>query len=231
MLLAVFGIEDGNINLAVNLLLLFLVVVWLALVWWTFADARRRIEDPVLVGVATIASLFPFVGSLVYSILRPPEFLVDKRERELDTKAAELRLRQLKDTSCPRCEHPVERSWLRCPECQSHLKDPCSSCSRPVDPDWTMCPYCESPLKPAAPAPSERRGSRPPRRSTSAKAATKSTKTAASKPTPVRKPRGSSSRSRPEETEQLSRTDSDSDGNGEPTAPTRSRSRGTRTDG
>src|SRR5680860_1177859 len=41
-LFAVFGITNDGLNLAVNLLLLFLVVFWLALVYWTYADARRR---------------------------------------------------------------------------------------------------------------------------------------------------------------------------------------------
>ena len=53
--LAVFGITNDGLNLAVNLLLLFLVVLWLALIYWTYADARRRIEDPMLVGCATAA--------------------------------------------------------------------------------------------------------------------------------------------------------------------------------
>ena len=52
MPLALFGIEDGSINLAVNLLILVLVVVWLSLVYWTWADARRRIADPVLIATA-----------------------------------------------------------------------------------------------------------------------------------------------------------------------------------
>ena len=41
--LAVFGIKNGSINAAVELIILFLVVIWLALVYWTYADARRRI--------------------------------------------------------------------------------------------------------------------------------------------------------------------------------------------
>ena len=49
--LALFGITNDGLNLAVNLLLLFLVVIWLALVYWTYADARRRIDDPMLVGL------------------------------------------------------------------------------------------------------------------------------------------------------------------------------------
>lgn len=146
MLTALFGIEGGSLNLAVNLLILVLVLVWLALVYWTWADARRRLSDPVLVGTATIASLVPFIGTIVYTILRPPEFLADARERELEVQASELRLRHLTAQSCPRCEHPIERVWLRCPECQQRLKDPCRSCSRPVDPRWSICPYCETPM-------------------------------------------------------------------------------------
>lgn len=160
MPVALFGIEDGSLNLAVNLLLLVLVVLWLSLVYWTFADARRRIADPVLIGTATIASLIPFVGTVVYTILRPPEFLADAREREIETQASELRMRHLMAQSCPRCEHPIERSWLRCPECRHRLKDPCPSCNRPVDPRWGLCPYCETPLRDEEEAPRKRSRSR-----------------------------------------------------------------------
>ncbi len=147
MPLALFGITDDGLNLAVNLVLFVLVVLWLALAYWTFADARRRIADPVLVATATVVGLVPFLGPLVYTILRPPEFLEDVREREIETQASELRMRHLVAQSCPRCEHPIERSWLRCPECRHRLKDPCVSCSRPVDPRWSICPYCETQLR------------------------------------------------------------------------------------
>ena len=163
MLTALFGITDSSLNLVVNLLVLVLVVIWIALVWWTNADARRRIEDPVLVATATATALFPFIGTIVYTILRPPEYLADTRERELETKAAELRLRRLTETSCARCEHPIELSWLRCPECQHRLKDPCRSCGRPVDPRWSVCPYCEAKVAGAAPPASETAKKRPAR--------------------------------------------------------------------
>ena len=152
MPLALFGIEDDSLNLVVNLLLLFLVVLYVALVAWTFLDARRRLEDPVLVACATACGLFPFVGPIVYSILRPPEFLDDKRERELEIRASELRLRQLEEGSCPNCEHPVERNFLRCPSCRARIKDPCESCAKPIDPRWSICPYCEMPVRRAEPA-------------------------------------------------------------------------------
>ena len=63
-------------------------VIWLALIYWTFADARRRIADGMLVACATIASFFPFIGTIVYMIVRPPEYLEDVHERDLEIQAA-----------------------------------------------------------------------------------------------------------------------------------------------
>ncbi len=80
--LAYFGIESSGVNLVVDLLILFVVVLYFASIYWTYADARRRIEDPMLVGCAFVASLFPFVGPIIYAVVRPPEYLDDVRERE-----------------------------------------------------------------------------------------------------------------------------------------------------
>jgi hypothetical protein len=146
MPLAIFGITNDGLNLVATLFLLMLVVLWLALIVYTYLDARRRISDPFLVACATVASFFPFIGTAVYAIVRPPEFLEDAHERELEIKAAELRVRQLSEQSCPNCEYPVERNYLRCPNCQQRLKDPCPTCSKPVDPRWGLCPYCETKL-------------------------------------------------------------------------------------
>jgi hypothetical protein len=146
MALAIFGIKNNGLNLAATLVLLVLVVMWLALIVYTYLDARRRISDPFLVACATVASFFPFIGTAVYTIVRPPEFLEDAHERELEIKAAELRVRQLREQTCPNCEYPVEKNYLRCPNCQRRLKDPCPTCGKPVDPRWGLCPYCETTL-------------------------------------------------------------------------------------
>ena len=150
-LVAVFGIENDGLNLAVNLLLLFLVVIWLALVYWTYADARRRIGDPLLVACATAASLFPFVGTVIYLIVRPPEYLEDVRERELEIAAAEARLANVEHLACQYCGFEVEKAFLRCPSCLRRLKEPCAVCRKPLDPHWKICPYCEAEVGQAAP--------------------------------------------------------------------------------
>ena len=70
-----------------------MVVFWLAVGYWVYKDARRRIADRWLVGLATLLGLFPpFVGALIYMLFRPPEYLEDVRERELEIRAMEERL-------------------------------------------------------------------------------------------------------------------------------------------
>ena len=159
---AVFGINSNALNTAVQLLILFLVVIWLALIYYTYADARRRIADPMLVGCATAASLFPFVGTMVYMIVRPPEYLEDVRERELEMQAAQARLHGEGYLLCPHCDHEVEKDFLRCPSCLRKLKEPCNTCGKPLDPLWKICPYCESEIAGVPPAaePTRRRSGR-----------------------------------------------------------------------
>src|ERR1700733_12087488 len=158
--LAYFGIESSGLNLAVDLVILFVAVLYLSLIYWTYADARRRILDPMLVGCATAASLFPFVGTIVYMILRPPEYLEDVHERELEMQAAEARLHQLDQSLCPHCNYRVERDFVRCPSCLRKLKERCVSCSRPLDQAWTICPYCEADVPGIAPPRTRRRRAR-----------------------------------------------------------------------
>jgi hypothetical protein len=155
--LAVFGINSDSLDTVVHMLTLFGVVIWIALIYYTYMDAKRRITDPMLVGCATAASLFPIAGTIVYMIVRPPEYLEDVRERELEMAAAEARLHHLGYQLCPHCDHEVEREFLRCPACMRKLRDSCSSCSKPLEPTWKICPYCEAEIPGVTPQQRRRR--------------------------------------------------------------------------
>lgn len=155
----IFGIHNHTASLVVDLALVVLAVIWLALIYWTWADARRRIADGILVACATVTSFFPFIGTVVYMIVRPPEYLDDVHERDLEIQAAQARIAQLGVHNCPYCDHEVEKEFLRCPHCLRKLRDPCVSCGKPLDADWKICPYCETDrdLDPALAASQRRR--------------------------------------------------------------------------
>ena len=153
--LAIFRIEDiknDQLQTAASIALLVLGVLYLASIFWTFADARRRIDDPLLIVCATLAAFFPFIGVFVYVIVRPPEYLDDVRLRELEMTAAEARLASLDYSLCPHCDYEVQSDYLRCPSCMRKLKERCYSCSKPIDPAWRICPFCET--ETSAPSPS-----------------------------------------------------------------------------
>jgi hypothetical protein len=146
--------SSGSFTALKDVFLLLLVVFWLALGYWTYKDAKRRLGDPIYIALSTIVGLFPpFVGPFIYMLFRPPEYLDEKRERDLEIRAIEDRITAL-DIRCPVCHAEVEAGFLVCPVCTTKLKQACTSCGAPLEPIWQICPYCETPIEaPAAGTP------------------------------------------------------------------------------
>ena len=150
MTLASF-LSSGTQHAILNGLAFFAFVLWLCLGFWTYKDAKRRIEDPLLIGMSVVLALvIPYLGPFVYMLFRPPEYLDDVRERELEIKAMEERLAR-RDLFCPVCRAEVDSTYLVCPVCTTKLKQSCSSCKAPLEALWQMCPYCETPVAPSPP--------------------------------------------------------------------------------
>jgi hypothetical protein len=130
-----------------NLAFVLAVVFWLALGFWVYKDARRRIRDPFLVFVATLLGLVPpYVGPLVYLLFRPSETLEDVRSRRVEVRALERHLAHAGPT-CPSCSSAVEPDYLACPVCTTMLRRPCTRCDAALEPLWQMCPYCTVPVE------------------------------------------------------------------------------------
>jgi hypothetical protein len=128
-----------------NLTIFFVIVFWIATIYWVNKDAKRRIEDPLIVWVVTAVGVVPFIGPIIYMLFRPPEYIEDVRERELEIKAMEKRLGG-RDLHCPVCRAEVDEDFLICPVCTTKLRQACSNCGRPLEALWQVCPYCEKPI-------------------------------------------------------------------------------------
>jgi hypothetical protein len=125
-----------------NLLLFFAAVIWFASLYWIYKDAKRRIEDPWLVWMAVLVGVVvPYFGPFIYMLFRPPEYLEDVRERDLEIRAMEKRL-GARDLHCPVCRAEVEEDFLVCPVCTTALRQACSGCGKPLEALWQVCPYC-----------------------------------------------------------------------------------------
>jgi hypothetical protein len=148
-----------------NLVFFFVFVFWVATVYWVYKDAHRRITDPLLIWVSTLLGTIPFIGPLIYMLFRPPEYLEDVRERELEIKAIERRLGG-HDLRCPVCRAEIEEDYLICPVCTTKLRQSCVRCHKPLEALWQVCPYCETPIEhdPTAATVLGQAQQRPPRR-------------------------------------------------------------------
>lgn len=122
---------------------LFVIVIWMSLIYWTYRDAKRR--GALSVYWAAVVLFFNIFGWFVYLIVRPPEYLDDVKERELEIRSQEAALDK-SDLVCSSCFKPIEPDFLICPYCLKKLKESCPRCGRALRISWTVCPYCKATL-------------------------------------------------------------------------------------
>ena len=119
----------------------YLVVLWFALIVWTFRDIEGRSRSVFTQVFSTLLSVLFFVpGVLLYLLLRPKETLDVAFQRSLEE---EYLLQDLEELPhCPSCHRYVEDDFVLCPHCHAQLREACGNCERLVDLRWPLCPYC-----------------------------------------------------------------------------------------
>ncbi len=115
--------------------------LWLSLIIWAFRDMRARARDPFAqILAALLVALLPFMGIVIYLILRPPETLVEAYERALEEEAL---LQEIEERpACPGCSRTVDPNWILCPHCHTRLRKACPDCNALMELQWNLCPYC-----------------------------------------------------------------------------------------
>lgn len=140
------ALHSSALSVVAGLLVVFAVVLWLGLAFRVHRDARRRIDDGWLAGLATaLGFTLPYVGPVVYLLFRPPETLAEVHAREIEVRALRGRLREAAP-HCPVCLAEVENDYLVCPVCTTRLREQCPTCDAALEPLWQACPYCATQL-------------------------------------------------------------------------------------
>jgi hypothetical protein len=120
-------ITNPIVTIAINMAVIYVVLLWLGTAYWAFRDMQARSENPILPYFASALIIFftplLFVFAVVlYLILRPRETLAEVYERSL---AEESLLAEVeKNELCPVCRERVHSDWLVCPNCRLPVVQP-----------------------------------------------------------------------------------------------------------
>jgi hypothetical protein len=122
----------------------YIIILWVALVAWTYRDIRNRSTDATTQAVCTaLVAVFFVPGLLLYVAVRPQETLAEVYSRKIEEEAF---LREIqRQPSCPSCRRSIELNFNTCPHCAAALRLACDSCGEPVALNWIACPCCGAP--------------------------------------------------------------------------------------
>ena len=132
------------LGVGVAAVVIYLVVLWIALAFYVFRDARRRSPSWLFAILATLLGLVPpFLGALIYLVVRPPRTLDEDRALALEEEA----LREPEPLGppqrpCPTCGREIEEEFIICPYCRTQFARRCNGCDRALRLGWSVCPYC-----------------------------------------------------------------------------------------
>ena len=121
----------------------YFAVLWIALAYWVVRDSRLRTDS---IGF-TIFSAFlvlglPYLGTLIYLVVRPPHTLDEERALELEAAALVDPPAVVTERPCPTCGREIEKDFVMCPYCRTQFARRCRSCGRWLRLGWRLCPYC-----------------------------------------------------------------------------------------
>ena len=129
------------LTIAAAVVAALLAALWLSVIIWAVRDMRLRSRDPfaqLLAGL--VVTLLPFVGLIIYLILRPPETLTEAYERALEEEAL---LQEIEERpACPGCSRTIHPDWILCPHCHTRLRKKCRDCDSLLALQWNLCPFC-----------------------------------------------------------------------------------------
>lgn len=133
------------VQLAIEALAVYFVLLWLAAAFWAFRDMQQRSANPILpylaaVLIIVLTPVFFLAGVIVYRIVRPHEKVGEAYERGLAEEALLAEIESIEH--CPTCRRKINDEWIICPTCRSRLKRVCPNCSRLVGTDWSLCAWC-----------------------------------------------------------------------------------------
>ena len=129
----------GTLKIAV---IAYFGLLWFAIIIWVTKDALERSSSILFQAFSILLNIaIPFLGVLLYLIIRPGKTRMENYYEELERNMLEGG--DVSDTSaCDKCLTPVDKEYSFCPNCGNSLKKTCQGCKKTFPNLWNICPFC-----------------------------------------------------------------------------------------
>ncbi len=129
------------------IILSYLGLLWLAIIIWVTRDAINRSNSIIFQAIAILLNIaIPFLGVLLYLIIRPSKTALESYYEELEHNMIEGTATENKN-ACDKCLTPVDKEFGFCPNCGTKLKKTCTKCRKAFPNIWNICPFCGKEFK------------------------------------------------------------------------------------
>jgi RNA polymerase subunit RPABC4/transcription elongation factor Spt4 len=129
----------GTLKIAV---IAYFGLLWIAIIIWVTKDSLERSNSIIFQAIAILLNIaIPFLGILLYLIIRPGKTRMESYYEELERNMLENG--EASDSgACDKCLTPVDKNYNFCPNCAASLKKTCQKCKKTFPNIWNICPFC-----------------------------------------------------------------------------------------
>jgi RNA polymerase subunit RPABC4/transcription elongation factor Spt4 len=133
--------ESPLLEFAIKGALIYLAVLWFAMVVWVARDIVNRSNNILFqVSMILLNITLPVFGLVLYMILRPSRTLLEKYYDEMEYDF--ISEHALQEEHCKQCNELLGQDFLYCPSCSEKVRSSCASCKHVYLNQYIVCPYC-----------------------------------------------------------------------------------------
>jgi hypothetical protein len=134
-----------NLPFIIQILGLYLIMLYLALVAWVAKDITTRSQSfPVILTTVFFVLVGNIPALVIYLLVRPDATLDESKAQNLFQSS----ILDRKVTNCGECGCLVRTDFKYCPSCSSEVNHRCKECDHIINPTWRYCSFCNYRLVP-----------------------------------------------------------------------------------
>jgi len=135
-------LDSSTFNLVKLIILGYFGLLWLTIIIWVTRDSIHRSNSLLFQTFSILLNiLIPFLGVLLYLIIRPSQTNMERYYDEMEHRAL-VDNTEDKNLTCENCLTIVDSNYTYCPSCSTRIKKSCSHCNKPFPSVWNICPFC-----------------------------------------------------------------------------------------